>query len=112
MNGPSAGEPTAVTIFGRTYQLRGGADTARLVGLAAEVDRRMRDVADATGTADTLKVAILAALNLTDEYWRVRTNTELPEVVQDRLTRMIDRLDDALVESAQRSNGAAGGRTE
>ena len=63
---------TPVTIFGRTYSLRGGGDPAHLHRLASEVDRRMREVADATGTADTLKVAILAALNIADDYLRNR----------------------------------------
>jgi hypothetical protein len=60
-------ESTPVTIFGKTYHLRGDGDPDYLAELAAEVDKRMRAVAESTGTADTLKIAILAALNLADE---------------------------------------------
>jgi len=59
---------TAVTIYGRTYYLRGNEDDNYLTGLASIVDRKMREVADATETADTLKVAILAAMNIADDY--------------------------------------------
>jgi hypothetical protein len=54
-------KPTLVTIYGKTYHLRGD-DPGYLHELAREVDGRMREVAEATGTADTLNVAILAAL--------------------------------------------------
>ena len=37
--------PTPVTIYGKTYHLRGDGDTAYLHELAQEVDRRMREVA-------------------------------------------------------------------
>ncbi len=89
---------TPVTIFGRTYQLRGETDPAYLEELAAEVDRRMKEVADATGTADTLKVAILAALNIADE--RVQAGRASLPVLdgedQSRLDRLVALLDEAL----------------
>ncbi|MHC4429162.1 MAG: cell division protein ZapA, partial [Planctomycetota bacterium] len=53
------GEATAVTIYGQTYHLRGGEDRTYLTDLASLVDRRMREVVETTGTADTLKVAVL-----------------------------------------------------
>lgn len=112
MAGASREDATAVTIFGRTYHLRGDGDAGYLAELAAEVDRRMRDVAEATGTADTLKVAILAALNVTDEYLRARRSTDLPEDVRDRLARISNLLGDALAETGERPSGVAGGRTE
>jgi cell division protein ZapA len=91
-------EPTPVTIFGRTYYLRGDEDPAYLGELAAIVDRKMRDIADATGTADTLKVAILACLNVADDYLQAsRGSTPRPdEGTARRLARMVTLLDEAL----------------
>jgi len=91
---------TAVTIFGRTYHLRGGGDSAYVSELAAIVDRKMREVATATGTADTLKVAILASLNIADEYLQA-SRTAGPSrdgETRKRLARMVAMLDEALVE--------------
>ncbi len=89
---------TQVTIFGRTYQLRGESDPGYLAELAAEVDRRMKEVADATGTADTLKVAILAALNIADE--RVQSSRAAVPTLdvedQARLDRLVALLDEVL----------------
>ena len=83
-----------VEIYGQSYNLRGEGEIGYIQDLAAYVDRRMREVADATATVDSLKVAILAALNIADES---RNNRSIdPAIVPggaDRVTRMIDMLD-------------------
>jgi len=91
--------PTPVTIFGRTYYLRGDGDRRYLEGLAALVDSRMQEVADSTGTADTLKVAILAALNIADESKRARRVGSEGDPVdhRKRLAQIVALLDEALV---------------
>lgn len=90
---------TAVTIYGQTYHLRGSDEPGYLVDLASFVDRRMREVVEATGTADSQRVAILAALNIADDYLQARSGS--PGAVSDprtdeRLARMITLLDEAL----------------
>ena len=92
------GEATPVTIFGRTYHLRGNEDPDYLVELAELVDRKMQDMAEATGTADTLKVAILACLNVADDYLQARRGgSHRPdERTEKRLARMVTLLDEAL----------------
>jgi len=94
------GEATPVTIFGRTYHLRGNEDPQYLVELADLVDRKMRDMAEATGTADTLKVAILACLNVADDYLQARRGgpPRADEGSEKRLARMVTLLDEALAE--------------
>lgn len=98
---------TSVTIYGRTYRLRGSGDAGYLERLAAEVDRRMREVADLTGTADTMKVAILAALNIMDDCLQARSRAFSQEM-EERLGRMTVRLDEALAASVGDSQRAAG----
>jgi cell division protein ZapA len=89
-------EPTPVAIFGRTYYLRGNGNPKYLAELASEVDNRMRSVAEATGTADTLNIAILAALNLADEFLQARRGGGAAGVDQ-RLGKLVSLLDEALV---------------
>ena len=91
---------TAVTIFGRTYHLRGDGDGEYLTELADVVDRKMREVAEATGTADTLKVAILASLNIADDYLKAgRDGLASGDASREkRLARMVALLDEALAE--------------
>ncbi len=94
-------DPTAVTIFGRTYHLRGDSDGEYLTELAEFVDGRMREVAEETDTADTLKVSILASLNIADDYLRAsRGKTQArPAGVEKRLAKLVSLLDDALDET-------------
>jgi cell division protein ZapA len=87
---------TTVTIYGQTYQLRGNEDGAYLAELAALVDRRMREVVEVTGTADTLKVAILAALNIADESLQAGGRPVQALDADARLARMVTTLDEAL----------------
>jgi cell division protein ZapA len=90
-----------VSIYGRTYQLRGNEERDYLLELAALVDRRMRETAAASGTADTLKVAILAALNIADDYLQARRGASRKTATADpdgdeRLVRLVGLLDEAL----------------
>jgi cell division protein ZapA len=55
-----------VEIYDQTYHLA-GQDSEHIRELAARVDAKMRAVAAQGRTVDSLRVAVLAALNLADE---------------------------------------------
>jgi cell division protein ZapA len=59
----------SVEIYDQTYHLS-GPDIEQVQNLAARVDACMREVAARSRTADSLRVAVLAALNLADELAR------------------------------------------
>jgi len=83
-----------VEIYGQTYNLRGEGDASYITGLAAFVDRKMREVSDHTATVDSLRVAILAALNIADEHFHLRTaETEHHRTMSERLGRLVEILD-------------------
>lgn len=58
-----------VQIYDQAYRLS-GPDPEQVRQLASIVDARMRAVADSSRTVDSLRVAVLAALNLADELTR------------------------------------------
>ena len=90
---------TQVVIYRQTYDLKGNEDPVYLKELGAIVDAKMREVADATGTADTLKVAILASLNIADDYLQARRGAPPREGRNDqRLAGMVTQLEEALAE--------------
>jgi cell division protein ZapA len=60
-----------VEIYGQVYQLR-GTDTAHIEKLAGIVDTKMRAVSAHGATVDSLRVAVLAALNIADELTALR----------------------------------------
>lgn len=72
-----SGGVTRVKIFNQTYDIR-AEESEYVERLAHLVDERMLEVSKLTPTVDSLKVAILAALNLADEVL----------VVQDKLGRL------------------------
>ena len=69
-------DSTEVEIFGQTYNVRGEGDPDYLTELARFVDSRMREVAAQVATVDPMKIAILAALNIADEFSRFRSQRE------------------------------------
>ena len=60
-----------VDIYDQIYQLR-GTDPAHIEHLAAAVDAKMRAVSAHGATVDSLRVAVLAALNIADELMTLR----------------------------------------
>jgi cell division protein ZapA len=56
-----------VEIYDQTYQLR-GTDPEYIGKLADYVDTKMRVISRQASTVDSLRVAVLAALNIADEY--------------------------------------------
>jgi cell division protein ZapA len=98
-NRGDSGGVVEVTIFGHSYRLRSDGSGERLRELAALVDGKMREVAETTGTADSLKVAIMAALNVADDYLQARHGID-PAAGREheaRLESMVRMLDEALV---------------
>ena len=56
----------SVDIYDQVYHLR-GTDPAYIEHLARLVDAKMRAVSSQGGTVDSLRVAVLASLNIADE---------------------------------------------
>jgi len=69
-------DSTTVEIYGQPYNVRGEGDPDYLTELAQFVDSRMREVASQVSTVDPMKIAILAALNIADEFSRYRKQRE------------------------------------
>jgi cell division protein ZapA len=91
------GSVTQVEIFGQTYSVRAEGDSSYIHDLARFVDSRMKEVAEQTATVDTTKIAILAALNISDDLYRVEKNRmDNPADAVARAERLIRKLDDAL----------------
>jgi len=74
MNGKSesAEQSIRVEIYNQTYNIRSDGDNEYIMRLAEYVDSKMRDISSGTLTVDSLKVAILAALHIADEYHQLQ----------------------------------------
>jgi cell division protein ZapA len=65
-NGNGSGS-VRVEIYDQTYHLR-GSDPEYINQLAEFVDAKMRLISKQAATVDSLRVAVLAALNIADEF--------------------------------------------
>ncbi|MGI8884747.1 MAG: cell division protein ZapA [Pyrinomonadaceae bacterium] len=65
-----------VEIYNQTYNIRSDGDNDYIMRLAEYVDGKMRDISSGTLTVDSLKVAILAALHIADEFHQLKNQQE------------------------------------
>jgi cell division protein ZapA len=88
-----------VEIFDQAYNLR-GSDAEYILKLAEYVDSKMRAVAEATNTIDTVRLAVLAALNIADEYHLLKRKQDSGgNDYQKRAHQLSDALDKILNEN-------------
>jgi cell division protein ZapA len=88
-------EGIRVIIYDQEYFVRGDLDEEYIQKLAKYLDVKMRAIAGRTRTVDSLRVAVLAALNVADEYHQVKakyedTTKRVDEKV-DECSRILDR---------------------
>jgi cell division protein ZapA len=90
--------PVNVQIGGQRFALRGDQDERVVREMAAYVDARMKELQKQTRTADTQSLAVLAALQITEELFKERlAREELKKRVRERSDALLH-----LVESRAR----------
>ena len=84
-------ESVQVTINGQVYSIKGQDDPAYIRELAAFIDAKMKEVQKGTGTVDPHRVAILTALMITDELYRLREQYgTLEKEADDAVGRLLE----------------------
>ncbi len=87
-------------IYGQSYNLAAEENEEYLKQLAAYVDQKMYAVADAAHTVDSLKVAVLAALNIADELFMSRSREErLHGPLRERVEKCVSLVERAIEQS-------------
>lgn len=91
------GNVIKLSIYGTEYAIKGDTDVDYIKRVASYVDKKMYEVDRSTSADSSLKVAILAALNIADELFRERSeNDNLQQQFDDKisqLTKLIERID-------------------
>ncbi len=85
-----------VEIQGQRYPIRSTLEPEYVARLAQYVDEKMRAASESTPTGDSLRLAVLVALNIADELFRCRDSNrardgELAERAGE-LERLLDRV--------------------
>ncbi len=92
-----------VEIFGQTFTVNSEDDEEYVKQLASDVDQRMRQIGGTAKTAVPLRVAIMAALSIADEYHKVsRREAEIEQEAARLSSLLLERL-----EQSERLDGIA-----
>ncbi len=87
-----------VEILGQKFPIRSALDETYVTGLASYVDEKIRSAAESTPASDTVRIAVLAALNIADEYFRCRdAQQDWQRQLNERTARVEHLLDAALL---------------
>jgi cell division protein ZapA len=81
-----------VELHGQRYPIRSGLDPQYVAELAAYVDEKMRLAAKESPAGDTLKIAVLAALNIADEFFRACDEVQTDHAAITRRAAALERI--------------------
>ena len=93
-------EPISVDILDREYQFAcKPAEREALKAAAVFLDERMRSIKNAGRLMALERIAVMTALNLSDELLKLQeTEKHRQETVDNRIRMLVNELDDALDE--------------
>ena len=98
------GSLVSVTIFGQSYSLRAEESGKYVEELARYVDSQMRTLSESSRTTDSLRVAVLTAVNIADELFKLRERHLSDEARVETVAReLMTALEDSLREPTQTS---------
>jgi cell division protein ZapA len=86
-----------INIYDQSYNVNADGNEEYLNELAAYVDGKMRFIAESTKMVDSVKVAVLAALNIADEMFATRKRQEeLEGPLRERVQGCVSMVEKAL----------------
>ena len=87
-----------VTIYGQEYTIKAPADASYIKNIAEYVDEKMREVQEELSTPQVpAKVAILAAMNISDELFNARRGEySFKGEVESKIESLIQRIDQVI----------------
>ena len=89
-----------IEIYDQVYNVSANQNEEYLTELASYVDGKMRSIAEATKMVDSLKVAVLAALNIADEMFTLRQKQqEIEGPLRKRVEKCVAMVEKALEHS-------------
>jgi len=87
-----------VTIFGQAYTINGEAPREYIHQIAEYLDGKMEEVRATSAVTNPTQVAILAALNVVDEYFQLKNlKSGVDSEVERRALALISMLDEGLI---------------
>jgi cell division protein ZapA len=87
-----------VNIYGNEYSIIGEAQPEYIQKIAEYVNARMKDIAKTISNGNTAQIAILAALNIADEYFQMQEiKGDLSGEMERKTNALISMLEEGLI---------------
>ncbi len=102
-DGPVTGDASqtvTVEIMGQRFSIRSSLDIEYINRLASYVDHKIQAATEHSTGGDTVRIAVLAAMNIADEYFRSRDTETSLEAALTRAGEIQRMVDDALADTA------------
>ena len=92
------GNQIKITIFGQEYSVKAPADPTYIQKIAEYVDIKMKEVQSGfNSTQSSNRIAILAAMNITDELFNARKKNDSDENdIEEKITSLIELIDESV----------------
>ncbi len=89
-----------IQIYGKTYSLKNSSSEVDTEEVAAYVDSRMKEMANARNKTSTADLAILVALNVAQELMELKNHVGAKEAAErEKLQHLVAALDEELQRS-------------
>jgi cell division protein ZapA len=85
-----------VNIFGNEYTIKGVAEPDYIMTLANYLNNKMAEVLEATGLKDVKKIAILAAINISDELFEIKRSVKESYVPNEQLQAIRNKIENLI----------------
>jgi cell division protein ZapA len=90
-----------VEIHGQRYAIRSELEPQYVAELAGYLDDKMRSASRELASTDSVRVAVIAALNIADELFRARSDSQGADHRMRARAAEIERLVDAVLDEAK-----------
>jgi cell division protein ZapA len=86
-----------IQIYGKSYSLKSSSDQMSMEEVAAYVDAKMRELAEARSKTSSADLAVLAALNIAQELMELQKQTDANDKAhEEKIGRLIETLEDEI----------------
>ena len=88
----------SISIFGKEYSVKAPADPEYIIKIGEYLDGKMREVQSGFSTTQSsTRIAILAAMNITDELFNARQTGESENTeVEQKISSLIELIDESI----------------
>lgn len=83
---------TEVEIYGELYKIVNNALPEHTRSIARHVDEKMKEISKTATTVSSVKVAVLAALNIADEMFKIKKDMKSEKEIVTKETDKLYRL--------------------